>query len=104
MIMDKSLATPLLLVFTSAFREKRIEVNGLMVFELQLVLLDQFIFQIHTHSFHSTEHILKMMRRNVLRWLTLVKNGREIVLKKGSLMIIVMMMTIVTEMVLIPCK
>jgi hypothetical protein len=38
-------------------------------------------------------------RRNVLRWLRLETNGREIVLKKGSLMIIIMMMTIVTEIV-----
>ncbi len=42
---------------------------------------------------------MKMMRRNVLRCLRLVPNGREIVLKKGSLMIIVMMTTIVPEIV-----
>jgi hypothetical protein len=43
----------------SAFREKRIAVNGPIVFELQLILLHQLIFHIHihTHTFHSTEHI-----------------------------------------------
>jgi hypothetical protein len=43
--------------------------------------------------------MMKIRRRNVLRWLRLVTNGREIVLKKGSLMIIVMTTTIVTEIV-----
>jgi hypothetical protein len=37
--------------------KKRIEVNGPIVFELQLVLLHQLIFHIHTHTFYSTEHI-----------------------------------------------
>jgi hypothetical protein len=37
--------------------KKRIEVNGLIVFELQLVLLQQLIFLLHTHTIHSTEHI-----------------------------------------------
>ena len=46
-----------LFVFTSAFREKRIKVHSLIVFELRLVLLHQLIFYIHTHTFHSTEHI-----------------------------------------------
>jgi hypothetical protein len=41
----------------SAFKEKRFEVNGSIVFELQLILLHQLIFHIHTHTFHSTEHI-----------------------------------------------
>ena len=43
--------------------------------------------------------MMKTMRKNVLRWLRLVTNGGEIVLKKGGLMRIVMMMTIVTEIV-----
>jgi hypothetical protein len=41
----------------SGFREKRPEVNGPIVFELQLVLLHRLIFHIHTHTFRSTEHI-----------------------------------------------
>jgi len=37
--------------------EKRIKVNGPIVFDLKLVLLQQLIFHLHTHNIHSTEHI-----------------------------------------------
>jgi hypothetical protein len=37
--------------------ENRSEVNGPIIFELQLVLLHQVIFHIHTYKFHSTKHI-----------------------------------------------
>jgi len=38
------------------------EVNGPIVFELQLILLHQLIFHIHTHILHSTEHITGNIR------------------------------------------
>ena len=41
----------------SASRKNRSEVKSPIVVELQLVLLHQLIFHIHTHTFHSTEHI-----------------------------------------------
>jgi hypothetical protein len=47
----------ILFVLASAFREKRFQVNASIVFELQLILLHQLIFHIHTHTFFSTEHI-----------------------------------------------
>jgi hypothetical protein len=41
---------------------KRIEINGPIVFELQLILLHQLIFHIHTHTFHSTVDIFGDVR------------------------------------------